>query len=97
LIRNVTIKLVIIVVLVLSIFAASGEYIDRFMRGIGMGAITDSNQHYLQQSFDRATAGFLVLSGIKSGLAIIEGSHVGIGFSLELGDIVQSRFFYFVI
>ena len=57
--------------------------------GVGMGMVTDSNREYLTEAFDRSLVGFLVLSGIKSGLAIIEGSEVGIGFNLEIGDIVQ--------
>ena len=36
----------------------------------------------------------MILSGIKSGLAVLEGSEVGVGFNLELGDIVQSVYDY---
>jgi hypothetical protein len=59
-----------------------------------MGKISDANLVYLEDAFDRSLAGFLVLSGIKSGLAIIEGSEVGIGFNLEIGDIVQAVYDY---
>jgi len=93
-IRNTIIKLIVFIVLSVSILAAGGEYVDRCFHEIGMRTIIDSNQHYLQQSFDRATAGFLVLSVIKSGLAVIEGSQIGVGFNLELGDIVQSLYDY---
>lgn len=93
-IRSIISRMVVFIALSVSIFAAGGEHIDRFVHEIGMKTIIDSNQHYLQQSFDRATAGFLVLSVMKSGLAIIEGSQVGVGFSLEVGDIVQSLYDY---
>ena len=37
---------------------------------------------------------FLTLSGIKAGLAVIEGSSVGVGFELEIGDVVQPALDY---
>ena len=88
------IRLVILIALAAGTLAAAGGHLDRFIQKIGMASITDSNQRYLKDSFDRATSGFLVLSAIKSGLAVIEGSEVGIGFSLEVGDIVQSVYDY---
>jgi len=69
-------------------------YTDTLIQGAGMGLVTDSNRDYLTDAFDRSLVGFLILSGIKSGLAIIEGSEVGIGFNLEIGDIVQSVYDY---
>ncbi len=53
---------------------------DKTINFLGMQQVADSNDAYLQAAFDRSLAGFLVLSGIKSGLAVIEGSEVGIGF-----------------
>jgi hypothetical protein len=44
------------------------------------------------ENLDKQTATFLLISTLKSSLAIIEGSDVGIGFRLELGDIVQSTY-----
>lgn len=87
-------KLVFLFLLGLGILAAGRGDADRFIQWAGMGTVAGANQRYLNQSFERATAGFIVLSGIKSGLAVIEGSHVGVGFSLELGDIVQSLYDY---
>jgi len=88
------IKILILIALAAGTLAAAGGHLDRFIQKIGMTSITDSNQRYLKDSFDRATNGFIVLSAIKSGLAVIEGSEVGIGFNLELGDIVQSIYDY---
>jgi len=68
--------------------------IDHSIQALGMDAVTTSNAAYLKASFDQATSGFIILSGIKSGLAVIEGSAVGIGFNLEVGDIVQSVYDY---
>ena len=92
--KKIMIKLLILIVLAAGTLAAAGGHLDRPIQKIGMASITDSNQRYLKDSFDRATNGFLILSAIKSGLAVIEGSEVGIGFSLELGDIVQSIYDY---
>jgi hypothetical protein len=76
------------------IYFAANEYLDKAINTCGMKAVHDSNEAYLQGAFDNAAAGFLILSGIKSGLAVIEGSEVGVGFNLQLGDIVQSVYDY---
>ena len=86
-------SLLILLVLVAGILAAAG-YTDHLVEGVGIGRISDANLAYLDEAFDRSLSGFLVLSGIKSGLAIIEGSEVGIGFNLEIGDIVQAVYDY---
>ena len=75
------------------IFAVTG-HIDRFLGSFGLAKINQLNEHYLEESFDKAFRGFLVLSAIKSGVAVLEGSEVGLGFNLEVGDIVQSIFDY---
>lgn len=68
--------------------------IDRGLQKAGLGALARSNDAYLDAAFNKALAGFLILSGIKSGLAVVEGSEVGVGFSLELGDAVQPLYDY---
>ena len=45
-----------------------------------------------QFTLQRQSASFLLVSTLKSSLAMIEGSDVGIGFRLEVGDIVQSAY-----
>ena len=87
-------KIIVLVVLSLACFAAAAGLMDKTIDFLGMQHVGDANDAYLQEAFDRSLAGFLVLSGIKSGLAVIEGSEVGIGFNLEIGDIVQSVYDY---
>jgi hypothetical protein len=87
-------KIIILVVLFLACVAAAAGMLDKSIGFLGMQHVGDTNEAYLQDAFDRSLAGFLVLSGIKSGLAVIEGSEVGIGFNLEIGDIVQSVYDY---
>ena len=78
------------VLLVFGICIAAAGYIDIPIHKLGMGKVAESNEQYLKDSLDKSVTGFLVLSGIKTGLAVIEGSEVGIGFNLELGDIVAN-------
>ncbi|NNK86056.1 MAG: hypothetical protein HKO91_10960 [Desulfobacterales bacterium] len=87
-------KILIIIIIIGAVFLSASGYIDKFPNILGMGSISDSNDRYLKNSFNKAVNGFLILSGIKSGLAVIEGSEVGIGFNLELGDVVQSVYDY---
>lgn len=82
------------VLLVFGICIAAAGYIDIPIYKLGMGKVAESNEQYLKDSLEKSVTGFLVLSGIKTGLAVIEGSEVGIGFNLELGDIVQAVYDY---
>ena len=91
---NKTKRVVISLLLLAGVFLAAAEIIERPIRILGMASVAQANEKYLNDSFDKAVTGFLILSGIKSGLAVIEGSEVGVGFNLELGDIVQSVYDY---
>ncbi|MBI5897208.1 MAG: hypothetical protein HZB24_14795, partial [Desulfobacterales bacterium] len=78
----------IVVLIGFAVLAATGV-LDRGMGWCGLDRLARANDGYLDRAFDRALAGFLLLSGIKSGLAIVEGSSVGVGVQVELGDAVQ--------
>jgi len=82
-------KPILAFLLLVLVILSSMEYLDALFNRCGLTAISDSNNRYLQESFDRSVKGFLVLSTIKAGLAVLEGSEVGVGFNLEVGDIVQ--------
>ncbi len=73
--------------------AASG-LLDRGLDAAGLKYLTRSNDRYLDNAFQKSLSGFLLLSSIKSGLAVVEGSEVGVGFSLQLGDVVQPVYDY---
>jgi len=75
------------------LLAATGMA-ERGLEYVGLEKLSRANHRYLDESYDRALEGFLVLSAVKSGLAVIEGSEVGIGFSFEVGDLVQSVYDY---
>ena len=87
-------KGILLALVVIAMILTMAGYADTLIQGAGMGLVTEKNRDYLTDAFDRSLVGFLVLSGIKSGLAIIEGSEVGIGFNLEIGDIVQAVYDY---
>ena len=85
--------LVTILLLAAIVLAARGV-IDRGLGWCGLNRLTETNARYLDRAFDSALAGFMILSGIKSGLAIVEGSSVGVGVNVELGDVVQPVYDY---
>ena len=87
-------RILLIIVLLSGIVLAVTGYLDRSIDVLGLGKVAAANEAYLQNAFDQALTGFLVLSGIKSGLAIVEGSEIGLGFSLEIGDVVQAAYDY---
>ena len=88
------IKPCIALLLFVGIILSVTGHLDRLLGSLGLAKINQLNESYLEESFDKAFKGFLVLSAIKSGVAVLEGSEVGIGFNLEVGDIVQSVFDY---
>jgi len=87
-------RILLIIVLIAGIGLAVTGYLDRSIDVLGLEKVAAANEAYLQNAFDQALTGFLVLSGIKSGLAIVEGSEIGIGFNLEVGDVVQAAYDY---
>jgi len=48
----------------------------------------------LDETLERDTVTFLLITAVKTTLAMIEGSSVGVGFQLEVGDIVQPAYDY---
>lgn len=85
---------VIILLLLLGAGLSAGGYTDHLISWCGIKHLSRANNNYLDDAFDKSLAGFLLLSSIKSGLAVVEGSQVGVGFNLELGDIVQPVYDY---
>lgn len=81
------------VLLLLAGLSVSG-LLEKGADALGADTFHAGNRAYIEQSFDTSMKGFLILSAIKSGLAVIEGSEVGIGFNLQVGDLVQSVYDY---
>ncbi|MDA8141283.1 MAG: hypothetical protein M0036_21790 [Desulfobacteraceae bacterium] len=85
-------------VAIISLIAALGLTVtgtmDRLLGWCGLDRLEKANTQYLDSAFNNALAGFLILSGIKSGLAVVTGSSVGVGVNIELGDVVQPVYDY---
>ncbi len=83
-----------VVILILLIIGTSTGITRSALNTIGLSRLHRQNQEYLQSALTRSLTTFAVLSGIKVGLAVLEGSELGVGFGLEVGDAVQSAYDY---
>ena len=93
LIKSKSRYLLAVLLLAAVILSATG-HIPMLIDSLGLHKLKQSNETYLQSSFDRSLATFGILTGIKVGLAVIEGTEVGVGFGLEIGDAVQAAYDY---
>lgn len=82
------------VALVIALVLSAAGFLDRGLNLCGLGYLSRVNERYLDSAFQKSMSGFMLLSSVKSGLAVVEGSEVGVGFSLELGDVVQPVYDY---
>ncbi len=57
-------------------------------------SLTDQAEYLLDDALDRNMVTFVSVSGVKAVIAMVEGSSVGVGFDLELGDLVQPAYDY---
>lgn len=85
------VRLAVLILLALS--SGSGR-LDSLLGRAGLNRVAQQNQEYLQTSFDRSVRIFGILSVVKVGLAMVEGTEVGVGFNLEVGDIVEAAHDY---
>ncbi len=60
----------------------------------GYDALNNHAMKLVDENLARDQATFLVITAIKTSLAVIEGSEVGVGFELEIGDVVQAPYDY---
>ncbi len=60
----------------------------------GYDALNAHAMELVDKTLERDQATFLVITAIKATLAVIEGSEVGVGFELEVGDVVQPAYDY---
>jgi hypothetical protein len=60
----------------------------------GYNGLTAQTEMLVDDAIASNTATFLAVSAIKAGLAVVEGSAVGVGFELEVGDLVQPVYDY---
>jgi len=63
-------------------------------RYTGYRVLNDHAMGLIDETLERDQKTFLVITAIKTSLAVIEGSSVGVGFQLEVGDIAQPAYDY---
>lgn len=78
--------LLLLIFCLLSVFGVN----DNLLKTFGLTPLPAQNAEYLDESFDQSLRLFAVLSVVKVTLAVVEGSELGVGFGLEVGDLVQS-------
>ena len=86
----------ILAVLVLCglIILTSTHQLHPFLGKAGLDRLNTTNATYLDRSLKKALGTFGVLSAVKVGLAVVEGTEFGVGFGVEVGDVVQSAYDY---
>lgn len=78
-----------ILIAVLALCTALGPT-EKALNAAGLKKLSESNETYLESSFRRSLQTFVVLTAVKTGLAVVEGSEIGIGFGLEVGNVVSA-------
>lgn len=63
-------------------------------RTVGAQALNAHGLQLVDASIERTLVAFGTVSAVKATLAIVEGSAVGVGFHLEIGDLVQPAYDY---
>lgn len=95
--KQITQSVALALCVLLGILAIRGT-LDPITHVLGKGALDARNEDYLNESFNKALIGFGTISAIRAGLAIIEGSSVGVSagatVDLQFGDSVQSAYDY---
>lgn len=85
-------RTVILAFLGLALLLVVGGNAERAMEACGLEAVAHANARYLEDALAQSLKTFAVLSSLKVGLAVVEGTEVGVGFGLEIGDVVQAAY-----
>ncbi|MEJ2628436.1 MAG: hypothetical protein P8078_07765, partial [bacterium] len=82
-------RVLITIILIIAIIFSGLDYTSKGVDFVYSTLKMKSNETYINESLQKSLVTFGVLSAIKVGLAIIEGSEIGLGFGVEAGDVVQ--------
>ncbi|MFO7891079.1 MAG: hypothetical protein R6V04_12165 [bacterium] len=93
-IKKTTKRILISIILIIAIIFSSLDYTSKCFDFIYNKLNIKSNEVYINESLEKSLITFGVISAIKIGLAVIEGSEIGIGLGFEAGDIVQAAYDY---
>lgn len=85
----------IAVLLVLSFIPTSkGPLIDLLIAKAGVGEVQDQASQYLREQREQALKGFLILSALKVGLAVLRSSEIGLILNVRIGDLAVAVYDY---
>ena len=97
-VKRVQLRLAISALLLALVVLTGLGYTERVLELSGLGSLEKTNETYLDEAFNRSLKLFAVLSAVKVGLAVMEGSEAGFSFfadvSLEIGDFFQAAYDY---
>jgi hypothetical protein len=83
------------VLLVLSFIPVSdGTLLESAIGKAGVGQVNTSARTYLQEQREQALKGFLVLSALKVGLAVLKSSEIGLILNVRIGDLAVAVYDY---
>ena len=86
---------VVAVLLVLSFIPTSdGPFLEVALSGIGLGEINTAAENHLHEQREQALKGFLLLSALKVGLAVLRSSEVGLILNIRIGDLAVAVYDY---
>ena len=86
---------IVAVLLVLSFIPTSdGPAIEVLLSGAGFGKINAAAHERLEAQRDQALKGFLLLSALKVGLAVLRSSEVGLILNVRIGDLAVAVYDY---
>ncbi len=87
-------RLLIAILLLGGVLLTASGATERALGICGLNRLNAKTGAHLESSFQRSLRIFAVLSTIKVGLAVVEGTEVGVGFGLQVGDVVQAAYDY---
>jgi hypothetical protein len=83
------------VLLVLSFIPTSnGPAIEAILSNAGFGKVNEAAEEHLEQQREQALKGFLLLSALKVGLAVLKSSEVGLILNVKIGDLAIAVYDY---
>ncbi|MDF1526072.1 MAG: hypothetical protein RRA15_06330 [bacterium] len=83
------------VLLVLSFIpTANGPALEVIFSNSGLGKVSEAAEMHLEQQREQALKGFLLLSALKVGLAVLKSSEVGFILNVKVGDLAVAVYDY---
>jgi len=83
------------VLLVLSFIPTSnGPALEAIFSNSGLGKVNEAAEMHLEQQREQALKGFLLLSALKVGLAVLRSSEVGFILNVRIGDLAVAVYDY---